>query len=82
MTEAQIQAFFNSKVSSCQSGYVCIKDFSITSVTRPADAYCKGYTGAANESAARIIYRVAQSCNINPQVLIVALQHRVGTGLP
>ncbi|MFJ6531888.1 hypothetical protein [Microbacterium sp. NPDC091662] len=78
MSEAQIQAFFNSKVSSCQSGYVCIKDFSITSVTRPADAYCKGYTGAANESAARIIYRVAQSCNINPQVLIVMLQKEQG----
>lgn len=74
MTEAQIQSFFNSKVSKCQSGYVCLKDFRITSVTRPADAYCKGYTGAANETAARIIYRVAQSCNINPQVLIVMLQ--------
>lgn len=78
MTEAQIQAFFNSKVSSCQSGYVCIKDFRITSVTRPADAYCKGYSGEANESAARIIYRVAQSCNINPQVLIVMLQKEQG----
>lgn len=78
MSEAQIQAFFNSKVSSCQSGYVCIKDFRITSVTRPADAYCDGYTGAANESAARIIYRVAQSCNINPQVLIVMLQKEQG----
>lgn len=78
MSEEQIQAFFNSKVSSCQSGYVCIKDFRITSVTRPADAYCKGYTGAANESAARIIYRVAQSCNINPQVLIVMLQKEQG----
>lgn len=78
MTEAQIQAFFNSKVARCQSGYVCIKDFTITSVSRPADAYCKGYTGAANESAARIIYRVAQSCNINPQVLIVMLQKEQG----
>src|SRR5690606_35601283 len=74
MTEAQIQSFFNSKVSRCQSGYTCLKDFRISSVTRPADAYCKGYTGASNESAARIIYRVAQSCDINPQVLIVMLQ--------
>ena len=74
MTEAQIQAFFNSKVSKCQSGYVCLKDFKITSVTRPADQYCSGYKGAANETAARIIYRVAQSCDINPQVLIVMLQ--------
>ena len=85
MTEAQIQAFFNSKVSRCLGGtdengkpIVCLKDFTITSVTRPADAYCSGYTGAANESAARIIYRVAQSCNINPQVLIVMLQKEQG----
>lgn len=78
MTEAQIQAFFNSKVAKCQSGYVCLKDFRISSVTRPADAYCSGYSGAANESAARIIYRVAQACNINPQVLIVMLQKEQG----
>lgn len=78
MTQAQIQTFFNSKVSKCQSGYVCLKDFKITSVTRQADAYCNGYTGAANETAARIIYRVAQSCNINPQVLIVMLQKEQG----
>ena len=85
MSEAQIQAFFNSKVSRCLGGtdengkpIVCLKDFTITSVSRPADAYCSGYTGAANESAARIIYRVAQSCNINPQVLIVMLQKEQG----
>lgn len=78
MTEAQIQSFFNSKVASCQSGYVCLKDFRINSVTRPGDAYCSGYTGAPNESAARIIFRVAQACNINPQVLIVMLQKEQG----
>ncbi|GGM46221.1 FG-GAP-like repeat-containing protein [Microbacterium saperdae] len=78
MTEAQIQTFFNSKVAKCQTGYVCLKDFKITSVTRPADAYCSGYTGAANESAARIIYRVAQACDINPRVLIVMLQKEQG----
>ncbi|MDQ0645022.1 FG-GAP repeat domain-containing protein [Microbacterium murale] len=78
MTEAQIQSFFNGKVSQCQSGYTCLKDFRISSVNRPADAYCSGYTGAANETAARIIYRVAQACNINPQVLIVMLQKEQG----
>ncbi|MCM3779322.1 type VII secretion protein EccB [Microbacterium hydrocarbonoxydans] len=84
MSEAQIQAFFNSKVSRCQGGadkwgpIICLKDFTITSVNRPADRYCQGYTGAPNESAARIIYRVAQSCGINPQVLIVMLQKEQG----
>lgn len=85
MTEAQIQAFFNSKVTTCRGGVdsqgrpiVCLKDFRITSVNRPADSYCQGYTGAANETAARIIHRVAQSCGINPQVLIVMLQKEQG----
>lgn len=85
MTEAQIQSFFNSKVSKCVVGkdedgkpYVCLKDFKISSVNRSADAYCSGYKGAANESAARIIYKVAQACNINPQVLIVMLQKEQG----
>ncbi|MFT4260675.1 hypothetical protein [Microbacterium sp.] len=85
MTEAQIQTFFNSKVSRCLGGtdedgraIVCLKDFTITSASRPADTYCDGYSGAANESAARIIYRVAQSCGINPQVLIVMLQKEQG----
>ncbi|WP_353112162.1 VCBS repeat-containing protein [Microbacterium sp.] len=78
MTEAQIQAFFDSKVKTCQSGYTCLKDFRITSVNRPADTYCKGYTGGANESAARIIYKVSQSCGINPQVIIIMLQKEQG----
>ncbi|WP_309065044.1 cell wall-binding repeat-containing protein [Microbacterium sp.] len=78
MTEAQIQAFFESKVKTCRTGYTCLKDFRITSVNRVADKYCSGYTGAANESAARIIFRVSQACNINPQVLIVMLQKEQG----
>lgn len=84
MSEAQIQSFFNSKVPYCQGGsdkygpIICLKDFTTTSVNRPADKYCQGYTGAPNESAARIIYRVSQSCGINPQVLIVMLQKEQG----
>lgn len=85
MTEAQIQTFFNSKVSRCLGGrdenneaIVCLKDFRMDTVTRPGDQYCSGYSGAANESAARIIYRVAQACGINPQVLIVMLQKEQG----
>lgn len=80
MTEAQIQTFFASKVKTCRGGsdkwgpIVCLKDYKTNSVDRPADAYCTGYKGAKGESAARIIYRVAQACNINPRVLIVMLE--------
>ncbi|WP_286302668.1 LGFP repeat-containing protein [Microbacterium suwonense] len=78
MTTAQIDAFLRGKVSSCRSGYVCLKDFRQNTPNRASDTYCKGYNGAANESAATIVYRVAQSCGINPQVLIVMLQKEQG----
>ncbi|MET0813358.1 MAG: cell wall-binding repeat-containing protein, partial [Microbacterium sp.] len=79
MTEAQIQTFLNSKVSSCQSGYVCLKDFKQNTATREASLLCGGrYAGAANESAARIIRKVGQACGINPQVILVTLQKEQG----
>ncbi|MGB3730969.1 hypothetical protein [Microbacterium sp.] len=78
MTAAQIDAFFRSKVTTCQSGYVCLKDYRQNTPNRGADQYCNGYSGAANESAASIIYKVAQSCGINPQVFIVMLQKEQG----
>jgi len=84
MTADQIQGFFNAKVPNCLGGsdqygpIICLKDYRTTSQDRPADAYCQGYTGQASESAATIIFRVAQSCNINPQVLIVMLQKEQG----
>lgn len=74
MTAGEIDAFLRGKVHTCQSGYTCLKDYRQSTPDRPADQYCKGYSGASNESAATIIHRVAQSCGINPQVFIVMLQ--------
>ena len=78
MTEAQIQSFLNSKVASCRAGYTCLKDFRQSTTNKPADQMCSGYTGGTNESAARIIFKVSQSCGINPQVLLVMLQKEQG----
>ncbi|MDQ0647760.1 hypothetical protein QFZ53_001956 [Microbacterium natoriense] len=78
MTPQTIDSFFRSKVPSCRAGYVCLKDYRQNTPNRPADKYCNGYQGAGNESAATIIYRVAQSCGINPQVFIVMLQKEQG----
>lgn len=78
LNEAQIQSFLNAKASRCQAGYTCLKDFRLSTPSRGADKYCSGYTGEANESAARILYKVAQSCGINPQVLVVMLQKEQG----
>ena len=74
MTEAQIQAFLQAKVPACKSGYTCLKDWYDTSRTTKADAMCGAYSGGTRERASRIIYKVAQACGINPQVILVTLQ--------
>ena len=78
MSEGQIQAFLQAKVPNCQSGYICLKDWYDTSRTTSADAMCGAYAGGMRERASTIIYRVAQACGINPQVLIVMLQKEQG----
>lgn len=53
----------------------CLKDYTQDTPSRPADAYCPGaYQGAPGESAAVILAKVAQACQINPQALLVTLQ--------
>ena len=54
--------------------YTCLKDYYQTTVTKAPEAgRCNGHT-AGYKSAAQIIHEVAQSCGINPQVLLVLLQ--------
>jgi hypothetical protein len=78
MTAAQIQAFLNGEGANCHAlsgGPACLKDYRLSTVTRPADTFCtRQYTGAANESAATIIAKVATACDINPRVLLVTLE--------
>ncbi|VXB13254.1 conserved exported hypothetical protein [Microbacterium sp. 8M] len=78
MTAAQVQSFLQSKVSSCRSGYTCLKDFRQDTPNKGADRYCNGYSGSGGELASTIIVKVAQSCGINPQVLVVMLQKEQG----
>jgi uncharacterized protein with LGFP repeats len=75
MDVAGIQAFLNGKVSNCQAGYTCLKDYAQETQTRSADLMCRStYQGSARQTAAEIIYYVAQACGINPQVLLTTLQ--------
>jgi len=75
MSQEQIQAFLNARVPSCAAGYTCLKDYRASSSNKTAvSGRCAGYAGLPNETAAAIIYKVAQSCGINPQVLLVTLQ--------
>jgi len=76
-----IQAFLNAKGAACvaAAGNTCLKDYGQQTQTRPADTLCTGtYDGAASESAAQIIAKVAVACGINPQVLLVTLQKEQG----
>jgi uncharacterized protein with LGFP repeats len=74
MSANDIQNFLNEKVPSCRAGYTCLKDYTQATSTISSDAYCNGYTGNGNESAAWIIKNVANSCGISPKVLLVLLQ--------
>ncbi|WP_052226559.1 hypothetical protein [Microbacterium mangrovi] len=84
MTQAQIQSFLNAKVPTCKTGYTCLKSYRTPTGTykpenvTPTSLLCTGYTGLPSETAAAIIYKVAQACGINPKVLIVMLQKEQG----
>jgi peptidoglycan hydrolase-like protein with peptidoglycan-binding domain len=78
MTAGAIQSFLSAKVPTCVSGYTCLKDYTETTRSIPADPMCAAYTAAANETAATIIARIAQSCGISPKVILVMLQKEQG----
>ncbi|MFB2581136.1 hypothetical protein ACEXQD_07775 [Herbiconiux sp. P15] len=74
MNSGVVQAFLNSQGASCNVGANCLKNYTQTTWTRAADPMCNAYQGAANETAATIITRVGQACNISQAVLLVLLQ--------
>jgi hypothetical protein len=81
MTAAEVEAFLEEKGASCvpgPGGVPCLKDYRESTPSRAATAQCAAYAGAANESAARIIWKSAQACGINPQAILVTLQKEQG----
>lgn len=79
MTANEVQAFLNSKVSSCRSGYTCLKDYRQVTPTRAAvSGACAAYGGRSSESAADIIARVGVACGISQKALIVLLEKEQG----
>ncbi|QTE30233.1 hypothetical protein [Pengzhenrongella sicca] len=78
MSVDAVQSFLVAKGANCvpaADGTACLKNYRQSTVSRAADARCTGaYAGAANETAAVIIVKVAQACGINPRVLLVTLQ--------
>ena len=90
MTAASIEAFLVTKGGTCASGHTCIKNYHqdttdyVVPTTKVGGAFkytqgvCSTYKGAKNQSAAQIIYEVAQVCGVNPQAIIVTLQKEQG----
>jgi len=78
LTVAQIASFIAAKGANCQvgaDGSPCLKNYRESTFTRPADGICDNqYPGAANETAAAIIWKVGQACNVSSKVLLVLLQ--------
>lgn len=56
--------------------WACLKNakWNTTTLTRPANAYCKAYRGASSETSAQVIAKVGQACGISPRVLLVMLE--------
>ena len=74
MNVAQIQSFLDAKGGTCVAGHTCLADYTMKTESIAATSRCAAYTGQSRESAAQIIWTVAQLCNVNPQALIVTLQ--------
>ncbi|MDZ4045933.1 MAG: cell wall-binding repeat-containing protein [Rhodoglobus sp.] len=82
MTESEIQAFLELRINSvggCTTTN-CMALYRTDTTSRPADirsggqVICQAYQGAAQESVARIIFKVQQACGISARVLLVTMQ--------
>ncbi len=89
MTAADIQGFLNSKGAACTTtstststgAGTCLKNYTMPdSLSKPdqGTGNCTAYQGNIGDTAATIIYKVAQACGINPEVLLVLLQKEQG----
>ena len=82
MSESQIQGFLVGMEPTCPgaNGVTCLRYYSDASFSRAASpsGQCGAYNGAASEMASTIIFKVAQACQVNPQVLLATLQKEQG----
>lgn len=66
MSQQQVQAFLEKK------GSWLAKNKQTTN-TRPADQFCKGYESSGEELPSEIIHKVAKSCDVKAQWILVRL---------
>ncbi|MCL2094885.1 dockerin type I repeat-containing protein [Candidatus Saccharibacteria bacterium] len=73
MTVAEIQDFLNRQGANC-TGDFCLRTLRLDVPDRPADEFCPRPFVGGNLSAAEILYRTSEACNVNVQVLLVVMQ--------
>src|SRR5690606_38946316 len=65
----ETRAQYASRVGWHSPPYVCLRDYKQDTPQVPAaSGLCEGLAAKNNQTAAQIIYEVAQACHINPQV--------------
>ena len=76
LDEGEIQTFLTDRSCISRDGSPCLEDYKESTISQPAqgEGHCAAYSGGRNESAARIIAKVAEACFISPKVLLVLLQ--------
>lgn len=75
MSEAEIQRFLQDAVGGVCNNSNCLAAYRADTPTRTwSFGTCSTYVGGANESAARIIYKVQQACKLSAKVILVTLQ--------
>ena len=76
LTAVQIQDFLEERSCRPSDDVPCLWEYRETTTSQPAQGagHCLPYVGAENETAARIIAKIAAACTISPEVLLVLLQ--------
>ncbi|MCR2051406.1 hemagglutinin [Actinomyces bowdenii] len=82
MTRAEVEEFISQVNEGCMPGLdgtPCLAQATFDVEPREATSFCPGQIDQQQgASAGRVIWEVAQSCDINPQVLLVLIQKEQG----
>ncbi|MFO7690914.1 MAG: hypothetical protein R6W83_10250 [Cryobacterium sp.] len=79
MSASTVQNFLNEQVTSCRSGYTCLKDYRQNTPSKVAiTGRCAAYAGRSGESAAQIITNVGNACGISQKAMLVLLEKEQG----
>lgn len=80
MTEEEVRTFIEKWNQWCvhNKDVPCLQEYEENIEPRPANAYCPFNLPGGHLDAAGIIHQVAQSCGINPEVLLTTLQKEQG----